>query len=377
MGDRSKIEWTNMTWNPVTGCTVLSAGCAFCYAMKLAGDDPKLKHHPSREGLTKQTSSGPVWTGEVRFNQGWLIEPLRKQAPRLIFVCAHGDLFHDAVQVEWIDKVFAVMALAPRHTFQILTKRPQGMRSYIEALPGRIDELYAAVRNVNNLLPKTKVMGDDEIIATVRRLARWHDEPLPNVWCGTSVEDQATADERLPVLLATVAALHWCSYEPALGPVDWTAIEPLLASHRDMGYTFNALNGDILRADGEKAMTGTGCLDWIVAGGESEQPGARTARPSHPEWFRLTREQCEEFSTHFMLKQWGNWHPKPIAEGQAFEIPAANDPDFRVVGYDGKPGSLRSPIALMQHVARKHKAGALLDGVAHLQVPGNIPAEVV
>src|SRR6185437_9874546 len=104
-----------------------------CYAMKLAGT--RLQHHSSRAGLTIDTSNGPVWNGQVRFNEQWLNQPLEWKRPRRIFVCAHGDLFHESVPNEWIDKVFAVMALAPWHTFQVLTKRPERMKAYLQ--PGR------------------------------------------------------------------------------------------------------------------------------------------------------------------------------------------------------------------------------------------------
>ena len=125
MAERTDIESTDATWNPITGCSVTSPGCRHCYAMRLAGG--RLKHHPSRRGLTKKTDAGPVWNGEVRFNEHWLTAPLRWRKPRRIFVCAHGDLFHPAVPDEWIDRVYAVMALAPRHVFQVLTKRPERM----------------------------------------------------------------------------------------------------------------------------------------------------------------------------------------------------------------------------------------------------------
>ena len=111
MADGTHIEWTDATWNPVTGCSVVSPGCTNCYAMKLAGT--RLKHHPSREGLTRETKAGPVWTGEVRFNREWLTQPLGWKRPRRIFVCAHGDLFAEGVPDEWIDQVFAVMVEQP------------------------------------------------------------------------------------------------------------------------------------------------------------------------------------------------------------------------------------------------------------------------
>ena len=128
MSDNSKIEWTDATWNPITGCSVVSAGCTNCYAMRLAGT--RLKNHPSRAGLTRETAHGPVWTGEVRLNREWLDQPLRWRRRRRIFVCAHGDLFHDQVPREWIDLVVAVIAMSPQHQFQVLTKRPDRMAEY-------------------------------------------------------------------------------------------------------------------------------------------------------------------------------------------------------------------------------------------------------
>ena len=129
MADHTNIEWTDATWQVVTGCDIVSPGCTNCYAMKMAGT--RLKTHPSRAGLTTPSRSGPVWTGEVRFNEQWLDRPLRWRKPRRIFVAAHGDLFHPGVPDEVLDKVFAVMALARHHTFQCLTKRPNRARAYL------------------------------------------------------------------------------------------------------------------------------------------------------------------------------------------------------------------------------------------------------
>jgi len=144
MADKSKIRWTEATWNPITGCSVVSAACKNCYAMKLAGT--RLQHHPSRVGLTQDTANGPVWTGDVRFNEGWLDQPLRWKKSRKIFVCAHSDLFHESVPDEWIDQIFAVMALAPQHNFQVLTKRPRRMLAYLSSQDRRKEWADCAVR---------------------------------------------------------------------------------------------------------------------------------------------------------------------------------------------------------------------------------------
>jgi protein gp37 len=192
MADGTKIEWSDATWNVITGCSVLSPGCANCFAMRLAGT--RLRHHPSRINLTRDTKAGPVWTGEVRFNAEWLEQPLRWQRPRMIFVCAHGDLFHENVPDAWLDKVFAVMWLCDQHIFQVLTKRPERMRRYVKRLP-------EAVAN------------------------------KANIWLGVSVEDDERARQRIPVLLDTPAALRWVSAEPLIGEIkhsmaglDWVVV---------------------------------------------------------------------------------------------------------------------------------------------------------
>lgn len=184
MAESSKIEWTDATWNPITGCSVTSPGCTNCYAMRLAGT--RLQHHPSRAGLTLPSKSGPVWTGEVRKNDEWLEQPLRWKRPRRIFVCAHSDLFHEAVPGRWIDDVFDVMSEAWWHTFQVLTKRSQRMRDYM------------AKRT-----------------------------PRDNVWLGVSVEDQRRTF-RLDDLRTTRARTRFVSFEPLLedlGQLDLLGID--------------------------------------------------------------------------------------------------------------------------------------------------------
>lgn len=222
MAEHTKIEWTDATWNPITGCSVVSPGCTNCYAMKLAGT--RLDRHPSRAGLTKQTKAGPVWTGEVRFNEQWLTQPLQWKRPRRIFVCAHGDLFHESVPDEWIDKVFAVMALAPQHTFQVLTKRAKRMREYCVSL---VESEEHFERFCDALVTNVGDYTVDHLFDTTL--------PLPNVWLGISAEDQQRADERIPDLLATPAAVRWVSAEPLLGQIDfskWTASPGQVGDYR-------------------------------------------------------------------------------------------------------------------------------------------------
>lgn len=293
MADHTKIEWTNATWNIVTGCTLVSEGCSNCYAAQLAAT--RLKHHPSREGLARLNAAGTAkFTGEVRFNEQWLDQPLKWTRPRMIFVCAHGDLFHENVPDEWIDQVFAVMALSPQHTFQVLTKRPERMRSYFANDPR------------------------DAINSHCRRLARWDDMPewaqwpTQNVWLGTSVEDQNTADARIPALLDTPASIRWISYEPALGPVNLTSLD---------------------------------VLDWVVMGGES----GRQARPMHPDWVRSIRDQCKAAGVPFLFKQWGEFAPVSDVAGPGEHF---TFPDGATVRRTGKKS-----------------AGRTLDGTIHDAFP--------
>lgn len=185
MGDNSLIEWTDASWNIITGCSVTSPGCANCYAMKLAGT--RLKGHDAYRGLTIPTKAGPVWSGEVRFNRPWLNVPLTWKRPRKIFPCATGDLFHENVPIEWLDLVFGVMDRAFQHVFQVVTKRAHRMRAYI--------------------------------------LARYGDEGAPpHIWLGISAEDQVRLDERAPDLQATPAAVRWISFEPMLGLIDASGV---------------------------------------------------------------------------------------------------------------------------------------------------------
>ena len=301
MADRTKIEWAEATWNPITGCTLVSEGCRHCYAARLAAT--RLREHPSRAGLARINLAGEAkFTGEVRFNEDWLDQPLRWRRPRRVFVCARGDLFHESVPDEWIDRVFAVMALAPQHTFQVLTKRPERAQSYLarimEGENGSEDVVDAAVRITGS--PCAAHVEDVD----------W---PLPNVWLGTSVEDQATADARIPHLLATPAAVRFVSAEPLLGAVDLTSIGDdgfsavdslrtytVAQAREDWGAGFDEECG--LQADQP-------ALDWVIVGGESG-PGAR---PMHPDWARSLRDQCQAAGVPFFFKQWGEW----LAMGQA------------------------------------------------------------
>ena len=315
MADGTNIEWTDATWNVVNGCSVTSPGCKHCYAMKQA------HRVEARRGLTEKTAGGMVWTGEVRFNEKVLEQPLRWKKPRRIFVCAHGDLFHESVPDEWIDRVFAVMALCPQHTFQVLTKRSARMREYFEKH-----------RDAGGPCKSMAIIWDQAIeIATEHGCVPQYRpslETLPNVWLGVSVEDQTRADERIPDLLATPAAVRFLSCEPLLAPVD------LALLHHDGITNIDALRG----THGVVGMSGDcAAIDWVIVGGES----GPKARPMHPDWARSLRDQCAAAGVPFLFKQWGEWAPCESENGTALpgEFPAMR------VG--------------------KKRAGRLLDGVQH------------
>jgi protein gp37 len=368
VADGTNIEWTEATWNPITGCSVHSPGCTNCYAMKLAGT--RLRHHPSRAGLTIDTKAGPVWNGQVRFNEQWLDQPLRWERPRMIFVCAHGDLFHEAVPDEWIDRVFAVMALCPLHTFQVLTKRSARMRAYLTA---RWPHMGCDMNVSNRIAAVASELDPTRWFKIGRLLPGW---PLPNVWLGVSVEDQQRADERVPDLLATPAAVRWLSCEPLLGAVNLCAIKMFdretPGGGREAGWE-SALNGkrfDPWMPDDEDPMVpGYPKLDWIVAGGESG-PGAR---PMHPDWARSLRDQCAAAGVPFFWKQWGAWAPggewdrlrdPALALQKGF---ATILPDGTVRGRGFFPRDARNA-ADIQRIGKK-RAGRLLDGVEHNGMP--------
>ncbi len=362
MAETSSIEWTDSTWQPITGCSVVSPGCTNCYAMGLAGT--RLRNHPSRVGLTRPSKAGPVWTGEVRLNEGWLTEPLRWRRPRKIFVCAHGDLFHAAVPDEWIDRVFAVMALCPQHTFQVLTKRSARMRAYMNegTVRDRVQTQchLSGVEITGRRMSEANAEEAEEFVAL--STTEW---PLANVWLGVSAEDQRRADERIPDLLATPAAVRFVSAEPLLGPIDFTRIacpngcrppDYCNRCHPDGGTptgTFDSLAG--------------GDLDWIIVGGES----GPNARPMHPRWPRAIRDQCEAAGIAFHFKQWGAWSFDPK---QRLDSPGelvwsdgciASPGDGGVNAHCGAAGGGGHK---MQRVGKK-AAGRLLDGVEHNGMP--------
>jgi len=368
MGTKTGISWTDATWNPIRGCSRVSEGCRNCYAEHIAyrfsgAGKPfeglvQLDMHKS--GMIVRV---PKWNGKIKFVEEHLLDPLKWKKPRRIFVNSMSDLFHENVTDEMRDKIFAVMALCPQHTFQVLTKRPERMLEYLKD-----NDRYTARRvfdAAEAIDPENGYRFDVDIY--------W---PLSNVHLGVSVEDQKTADARIPLLLQTPAAVRFISAEPLLEPVDLTE----LVVNRD-GASLNALRANDV-PPGDLATV----LDWVIVGGESG-PGAR---PMHPDWARSLRDQCKAAGVPFFFKQWGEWLP-----GQNDRYPHFEDTRFvahhqdeswglkesRPSGYvmwDEQgvlhPGGSRSyenhfPVHRWATRVGTKAAGCLLDGVEHHEFP--------
>ena len=303
----TKIEWTDATWNPIVGCSVVSPGCTNCYAMRMAGT--RLKTTRPYSGLTQDSKAGPVWTGEVRFLEERLTQPLKWRKPRRVFVNSMGDLFHEDVPEDWIHHIFAVMALCPQHMFQVLTKRPERMQRYMARLAQSVVPLQNRALGMGYTF---EWQGDG--------LLRW---PIPNVWLGTSVEDQTRADERIPALLATPAAVRFLSCEPLLGPVNLSRLGLWLCQH---WKSKDALPKAPWCPDDPskwwwkpQALRGPGqhMLNWIICGGES----GPHARDMDPDWARDIRDQCGAAGVAYFFKQMSKKRPIP-ADLQVREFPA-------------------------------------------------------
>jgi protein gp37 len=231
---KTKIEWADEVWNPVTGCSKVSQGCKHCYAETIA----------NRFWVNGRKFS------DVQCHEERLLVPFNWNKPRRVFVNSMSDLFHDDVPNDFIYAVLNVARNLPQHTFMILTKRPERMREFVFSYGPYDRETLAGAKNI---------------------------------WLGVSVEDQGTADKRIPVLLQTPAAVRFVSYEPALGPVDFGNF--LCETYTKGGLTLGRY------------------LDWIIMGGESG-PGARLM---HPDWVRSVRNQCQEVGIPFFFKQWGEF----------------------------------------------------------------------
>jgi len=235
---KTEIEWCDKVWNPVTGCTKVSEGCRNCYAERIA-----------------KRFWGERKFSDVQCHEDRLDQPLHWKKPQRIFVNSMSDLFHENVPIEFISKVFNMIKFCSSHTFIVLTKRPE--------------RILHTINKLSEIMPTGEV---------------W---PIHNLWLGVSVEDQETANERIPWLLKTPAAVRFVSYEPALDFVDFAMGLPLAKSDIQ-GYVYNPSGGPF--------------IDWIIMGGETG-PGAR---PMSPDWARFTRDECRYAKTPFFFKHPGS-----------------------------------------------------------------------
>lgn len=288
----SKIEWTGKTWNPIIGCDKVSAGCKYCYAIRMAN---RLAHIPAMMDLYMDTvtvgaNGQPNWTGVVKVSERSMDKPLRTNKPTLFFVNSMSDLFHDAVPFDVVDRVFAIMAICQRHTFQVLTKRAARMAEYYKAgFPVLIERWEKALVAMG--MHEWKIEENNNTY------------PLPNVWMGVSVESQQTANERIPYLLEIDAAVRFLSCEPLLGAVDLTEVE--LPSKYNISVSTAAHINCLTSMDDEHFYNHHKQVDWVIVGGESG-PGSR---PMHPEWANKIIRDCKSNDVPVFFKQWGDWVP--------------------------------------------------------------------
>ena len=323
MGDNTNIEWTDATWNPVTGCSKVSPGCDHCYMFR---------QWPRLHGMGVRGYEGSPGRPALQLHR--LEEPLSWKKPRRVFVCSMSDLFHPDIPFDYILRVFEVMADAKRHTFQVLTKRPGRMMHF-----------------ANKVLPE---FGEAAY--------RWPG----NVWAGTSLEMMADGNKllwkRLALLARVPAKVRFVSAEPLLGPLDlrpWLGLECALPGcGRPKGLHWE--DAPLLAlSPPDHPFQG---LSWVIAGGESG-PGAR---PMHPDWVRSLRDQCQAAGVPFHFKQWGEWHPSVTQRGASA--------DWKPVTKDDAVQRLHiwSDEELSIRIGKK-AAGAVLDGREHREFPQEHP----
>jgi protein gp37 len=262
----TNISWTDETINPIVGCSRVlgSPGCAKCYAAS-AAKSPRLQHFPQYQAVSE-------WDGTVQFVESQLLKPLSWKKPKKIFVCSMADLFHENVPFEWIDKVMAVVALCPQHTFQVLTKRPERALQYfsqpklwVKWYEAALAHLWGAIgENFGGLINLQQYFIEQHF-------------PLPNCWIGTSTENQVMADKRIPILLQIPAAVRFLSCEPLLGEINLKIIP-----------------------------------NWVICGGES----GTDSRPCHVEWLKSIVQQCQSAKTPVFVKQLG---ANAYYQGQRFQ----------------------------------------------------------
>ena len=284
---KSKIEWTDRVWNPVTGCTPISEGCDNCYAERMSKRLAGRCGYPEKEPF------------KVTMHKNRLEEPLRWKKPSKVFICSMGDLFHEDVPESWISAVFLVMQRAKRHTFMVLTKRPERMANFMDRW-SHCDNDYPEQAG---LLEVGSSAGKPGGYGHYRREDKKR-PPLPNVWLGVTAENQRMADIRIPILLQIPAAVRFVSIEPMLGLVSLKKYLGIVSGcQRHCPHTKSMCR--LHSWECEEAHDNINGLDWVICGGES----GSGARPMHTDWARSLRDQCQASGVPFMFKQWGEWYP--------------------------------------------------------------------
>lgn len=348
MGDNSKIDWTDATWNPLAGCTKVSPGCAHCYA-EIMANRLKAMGNINYQGVVDEQGR---WSGQIALIPSALEQPLHWKRPRMIFVDSMSDLFHPTVPSGWINKVFEVMMKAKWHTFQVLTKRPERMAEFLNGAEWWI-----------NAEPESR----------------------KHIWLGASIENQRMARKRIPILQNVSAEVRFLSCEPMLGWIDLSeAVEP----DKDAWDEVNAYRDDddepeefVEECEAEldwvnfgndlvenpahrewernrQARAGFktlkhGVIDWVICGGES----GPKARPMNPDWAKWLRNECKEAGIPFFFKQWGEWAP-----AEALQISDNTTFKHQPVNISG---------TTMMYRVGKQAAGHVLDGVEWRQMPND------
>lgn len=356
MSENSKIEWTDHTFNPWSGCTKVSPGCLHCYAETLDKRHLREKVDHWGKGAPRLPSTEGNWRQPLRWNEAaglckcgsglqasalhdcsagrYDVPYFTKQRRAKVFCASLADWLDEEVPIEWLARLLALIHATPNLDWLLLTKRPGNWHDRVRAAC----DWFIVAR------PEDKSLD-----------WAWHwlqNFDPANVWIGTTVEDQARAEERIPALLEIPASVRFLSCEPLLGPVDIAAGLPI-----------------------ERHVTGDAGIDWVIAGGESG-PGAR---PMHPQWARALRDQCGGASVPFLFKQWGECVPWEFDETQFNNViysqhgrelwneAAPRDPCNLPKGWDAFWFE-QGDITLHQRVG-KHAAGRLLDGVEHHAFP--------
>lgn len=297
----SKISWTEKTWNPIVGCSIVSPGCTNCYAMGLANRllDKPGSHY---EGTTKKVNGNAVWTGKIALApEDKLMEPYKRKKPTTYFVNSMGDLFHEDAPDDWIDKILAIMALCPQHTFQVLTKRAERMREYFKC-----DYRFAMIEGGAQAIHEKETDEDPSLWLAV------HD--LPNVWLGVSAENQEQANTRIPFLLDTPATIRFVSLEPQLEEINLNHLHQgycNMPSYPEESY-IDALAG--MKIDGWQFETPK--IEWVIQGCES----GHGRRPFNIKWAISMRDQCAGTNTAYFLKQIPNQAGKVITDPIFYEV---------------------------------------------------------